>query len=143
MVKLRFTQSDIARMMPPEKGWHLFELKEVREQPSKNKDSINYYLNFEVVESAVSDDNVGRYAERIFNSKGLGFFVPFLAACWDCTTDEAVQRIQQISDNGEEIDLEALIGSKVWNEVIEEPYENRILKRMSDNWAPENSTPPF
>lgn len=143
MAKISFSKKDLAKMRQPDTGWHLFEITSQSEAPSKAKDSINYTIGFEIVKSAVDDSNEGRYMERLFNSKAPGFMLSFLAAAWDISEDDAIEGIATLVKDKEELDLEIFVGKKVWNEVHEEPYEERMVKKMGDNWLAETSSPPF
>ena len=139
MPKITFTDDDFARMQPPEKGFHLFELEEVSEKAAASKTSINYFLTFKVIESAVDDKNLGRSCTRMFNSKGAGFMLPFLAAVWNIGSDEAVAKLRE----DPEVEFSDLIGEKVWNEVVDEIFDGKPRRNMSDTWAAGASKPPF
>ena len=139
MPKITFNDSDFAKMQPPAKGFHLFEITDTSEKLSNKGDSTNYNFFFKAVESAVNDANIGRTADRGFNSKALGFMTDFLAAVWQCTPDEAVTKLRE----NPELDTSELVGEKVWNEVIDEVYEGRSIRKMSDTWASAAAQPPF
>lgn len=145
MAKISFTQKDLARMRQPEVGWHQFEITGQSEAAAKAKDSINYTITFEVVQSAVDDTNKGRAMERLFNSKPAAkpFLVGFLAAAWAISEDETVDRITELVADNEDLDLEIFVGKKVWNEVVEEPFEGRMVRKMGDNWLSGEESPPF
>lgn len=140
MAKITFSTTDYARAQPPEKGMHLFEITETSEKISSGKDSTNYYFTFKVIESAVDDKNVDRSIQRVFNSKAPGFLIDFLAAVKDKKIDEM---IAELRESGDSFDTDDLIGEKVWCEVVDEIYEGRAIRRMSDNWASASSKPAF
>lgn len=143
MAKIKFTADDVAKMRPPEPGWHRFKILGIKEELSKDKQSTNLRLTGEVDNTAGDGSNIGRYHERVFSLKAKGFLVPFLAAMWDMKEDDAAKRCAELAEADEDLDFDAFIGKSVWNEVIEEPYENRMVKKMGDNWAHADATPPF
>ncbi len=66
MAKISFSPKDFARMQPPQKGMHKFEVTEVSDKLSKSKDSTNFYFALKVIESGVDDLNIGRVIETQF-----------------------------------------------------------------------------
>jgi len=139
MAKITFTAKDMSRMQKADKGWHLFEVISVSSAATKKQDDIRHTLSFRILESGVDDKNIGKEMETGWNTKYPGFMAEFLAAAWNITIDELVEKLTETPD----VDFEDLIGVKVWNEVIDEMYNDKPIRKMGDNWMAATSKPPF
>ena len=143
---IRFDRNDLARALPPQVGWQKLKIVEFKEEVAAQKPgkarTVNYIFTFEVTASAVDDKNIGRSITRYYNSSARGFLIPLLAAVWNLTQEKAVEKIASMPEN-EEIDLESLKETEVWNELIEGVYNERPQIQVSDNWSHGEGEPPF
>lgn len=129
MPKIEVTSKDLARLHPPDAGTYLFELVSVEESASKDKQSINYACEMKVLSPGANL----RIAYFRFNSKAPGMLIPLAAALQDIPIDKI---------EAGTIDTDVLLGKKCWAEVKDRTWEGKIQKDL-DNFAPENSKPPF
>jgi len=143
MPLLKFTEKDISRMQPPDKGFHKFKITNLEETINKKKDGTNVTFTLECTESAVDDRNIGRIVEPLFPTNYPTMMVDLIAAVWKLPLDEAKERIVTIQKKGEEIELQDFIGETVWNEVVDEPFENRVIRKCGPTWVSGNAEPPF
>lgn len=131
MPLIKITQEDLNRMNQPDPGWHLCAIRQIKEAISKKKDSTNYTIECEVIDSAVSKANIGRYCYPLFNSKAMGRIVPFIAAANGISTVEPG-----------EMELDSLIGKQLWIEVVEAVNsENGQLVKRAENFAAAEEVP--
>ncbi len=140
MAKITFTTQDFARMQPPQKGMHMFEVIGTSTKASNDKESINFYFSLKVVESGVDDLNIDRVIESNYNSKAPSFMMSFLSAAWDLTIDEAITKLKSEENS---FDTDDLIGCVVWGECIDEQYQGRMIRKVGENWAAGSSNPNF
>lgn len=123
MPVINFTQKDLSRLKPPDNGWHLCVVKSLDESASKDKASINYQFECEVLKSEAGDQNIGRYCYPGFNSKALGFMIPFICACLDISLDKF-----QLG----EFEAGKLIEKKVYIKAREEAFDGKLVKKYTE-----------
>ncbi len=132
MPKITLTDKDIARMNPPDAGVHLAELKAIREEASKDKLSINYHFDFEVISNG---DNQGRMISAMANSKAITMVVgPLMSAIFDIPKEDI---------KAGEIDIDTWIGKRVGIEVYDDIYDGRPIRKIKGFANPAKMNAPF
>lgn len=131
---IKLTQDDINRAKQPDAGWFRLKLTEVSEKPSKDKKSINYNFDFEIIDApAGAERNVGRHAYTMCNSKAPGIMLmPLCSAIYNIPIDEITP---------DDVNTDKWIGKTLFGEVTEETFEGKIVKRLNTFSPDEN--PPF
>mgnify|MGYP001615985462 CR=1 FL=1 len=108
------TQKIVNASLRPETGWSLLELKDIRSQKAKEKESINYFFDFECLSGPDgSQKNQGRSITLMINGGGLASGIPevcniynqALCALLNTTYDNVV---------GKEVKDDHLIGKTMW-----------------------------
>lgn len=129
---IKLTQKDIAKMHPPDAGVYLAELKDVTEGASKDKQSVNWNFEFEIVSDGASQ---GRYAYTNANSKAPAMTMgPLISAINDIPISEV---------KADDYDTDKLLGKRVGIEVVDEIYEGKIVKKIKSFIAPSAMKAPF
>jgi len=121
---IHVTKADLLKgqMLPP--GWKKAEVQAVYAKPSKDQESVNYWIVF-----AFLDDPDGRTIEHNFNSKALGISLQnFLAACKGMPLAEFMTAFPKSAD----IDLESTIGKQLHVKTKNEIFEGRPVNKIED-----------
>lgn len=125
MIPVSFSEKDLLRgklVDPP--SWYRVLIESVSQAPSKDGGSQNY-----TVESViVAEENGSTVAKGIpiswnFNSKAMGFVVPFLQA----VMSEEVKP-------GMRIDLESAVGKELLVMVEHDVYQGRTVNRVNHKY---------
>jgi hypothetical protein len=119
-MKINISREDIMKSKIADPGWYNVKVVDVTDNPSKAGDSMNYTIQFLVTGGAYD----GMILYRLFNSKAMGFVVPFLSALG-----------VTVSDKGGEIDLDAAKGKALKVHVNNRAYEGKTRNDV-DDFAP-------
>jgi hypothetical protein len=129
------------KMLEAGKPWGPGQFKatlvEVKEAPSKNKDSINYkpvFVRGWKSDGSLEDGNQLSEFAYLMNSKNSAMFaknvIPFVSACMDKIIDEPTS-----------VDFDKLKGSEVYVQIEPETYNGNINDKIIAFFR--KSAPPF
>lgn len=107
---------------PP--GWYPAVLKAVNQKPAKTDGSINTICTFHILEGPYA----GVPIDSLFSEKAPGFAVPLMEALLG----------RKINPEGEQVDFEKGIGTKIKIYVINDIYQGRKVNKIED-YRPLNS----
>lgn len=128
MPVISFSQKDILRGKVVTPDWYVLRVDSVGEAPSANGQSINYNVEATLIRNASngSTDFAGVPIDWNFNSKALGFVIPFVKAIEPNFKPEA----------GSRIDLNAAVGKELEVMVENDTWQNRIVNRVNHKYRP-------
>jgi hypothetical protein len=124
---INISKEDIERGKPWEPGWHKVRFVAVTDAPSKDAQSINYKLVFELLDGS---KRTGEWACS-FNSKMPGFSIPFFAAMMGSAALEPGS-----------YDFNKYLNGELWIEMGKEPY-NGTLQDKVKGFAHKDTAPAF
>jgi hypothetical protein len=133
-MRIQLTPADMVKGEPLPEGWFKAEITEAIAKPSKAGDSINYTATF-----LIEDNPDKRTVDKIYNSKGIGFIKPLLAALKGKTVQ---QFIEETKTTGVDFEFEAIKGGKVQIKIGSRLYEGRPVSEVQDV-APYDTKVPF
>jgi len=144
MPKITITPEDLLKGQLHEPGWFKGEIAWASAKTSSKKDSMNYEFG---VTYETGDKRPGYESREIksqFNSKAIGFMIPFLAALSGMPEKEFRQKA--LNEN-KEIDIiwdDSLKGQKLQFQIENKPREdNGQLTSKITNYAPFDYKVPF
>jgi len=120
MPVINISREDILKSKVFDPGWYATEVIGVDEKESKAGDSTNYTVEFKVITGIYKDASL----YRLFNTKGMGFAVPFLTALG-----------VSIGDQGQSFELNATIGRRLKVHCSNRSYEGKTRNDV-DDFAP-------
>ena len=116
MPVIQFTPADVLRSKILDTGWYGSLIKKVEAAASKNGDSVNYTVTFEI------ENMEGKEIERYFNSKAISMLLPLIAAVTG----------KQIKAENFQFDTDELVNKKVDCKVVTEIYEGRPVNKVTE-----------
>ena len=120
MPKITITREDILKSKVFDPGWYAVEVVDVDEKDSKAGDSTNYTVEFRVIHGIYKDASL----YRLFNTKGMGYIVPFLAALGVV-----------VGDAGDTFELDAAKGKRLKVHCSNRSFEGKTRNDV-DDFAP-------
>ncbi len=123
---INISKQDILRQQTLEPGWYKCKVSAIVPKASKDKLSLNFETKFVL-------DGDERELTTNFNSKAMGMAIPFVEAA---TGDKITEEVS--------IDTDKLIGAKLTIKVENEPYDGRLVNKVT-NFLPydADTTPAF
>ncbi len=115
MGKIQLTPEDLMKGELLKNGWFKASITNVGIKPSKDGESVNYTFTF-----ALENDPDGRSIDHLFNSKGIGFMKPFLAAISGKTIKDF---IEEHKTKGVEFDPEGCVKAKLQIKIADQIWE--------------------
>lgn len=128
MPVITFSQKDILRGKVVSADWYRVKIDSIGEAPSSNGQSINYPVEATIIRNASngSEDFAGVPIDWNFNSKALGFAIPFIQAI-DPTFNPAPNA---------RVDLSAAVGKELEVMVENDTWQNRVVNRVNHKYRP-------
>lgn len=125
---IQFSSKDLLRNKVVQPAWYRVRIDAVGEAPSKDGGSINYLTEGTILKNADSnsEDNTGVPLEWNFNSKALGFAIPFLQAMDPTLTIDPTVRY----------DLNIAVGKELEIFVENGQWQGRIKNEVNHKYRP-------
>lgn len=137
MGRIQLTPEDLQAGQPIDDNWYKMEVIEAKQEPSKDKQSMNHIAVFRL--ESYRDGNVT--VKKFFNSKAMAFngFNEFLAALANKTLKEFIEA----NPNGVDFEWSEIIGGKLQGKVkMTMGTSNKPFPDIID-FAPYNFAIPF
>ena len=112
------SKTDILRSKTVTPGWYPATLKSIDQKPAKTDGSINTIVHF-IIDGGPFD---GVPVDSLFSEKAPGFAVPLMEALLG----------RKIKPEGEQVDFEKGIGSKIKIYVVNDKYMGRMTNKVED-----------
>ena len=134
------TQDILSATEQPVAGWSLAVLKNYTEKPNKKQTGMDSFFVFELLEGPGSSNvNKGRtFIHTVYSSaiearvsEECRKYIQLLCALTGATSEELI---------GKEVDPLDYVTNRIWVNIIDEPYEGRILKKASE-FSPDGVVP--
>lgn len=136
MGKITLTPDDMAKGMLFPEEWFKAEVVEAVQKISKAGDSINYTATFQLEGFGDGTSKI----ERLFNSKGIGYMKPFLAAL----KNQPLAQFIEENKKGIDFNWEDVVGGKLQIKIKSKRREdNGELKSEVADFAPYDYKVPF
>lgn len=118
-----FSSDDLTQSRPIAPGWYKGTVISVEKKLSKDAQSTNYIVHFEISGVKNEDGTVGkRKRYRLFNSKAMSFAEPFITAAMEGKPVKAGVRYTFASSIGKQMDV--AVANRLFN--------NRLVDDLKD-----------
>jgi len=128
---IKITANDILRGQPLDPDWYKARVADVNMKQSSKGDSTNIVITFEI-------EKDGRTMDHYFNSKAMGFMVPFLSVINGTAQIKAAAAARQDL----QIDTSELVNKKLQIRLEMDTYQGNLKNKIVDFLPYEASTVP-